>query len=288
MYSLPIIYGRLFLSKEYFMKIILRFIGLFCFIIYGFGQNYKMVYSFEMKYNSKHEGIREYMVLLQKGQESEFLNQKYYVIDSINRQNPKQKQYITPRYSDIVKNSSELGKSLFYKHLDGFIYEYPKFVQLKWNIHKEKKDILGYHCQRATVDYGGRHWEAWFSNEIPIQSGPYVFRGLPGFILEIKDIEEYFKYQMISIEKQHEIKWVEPSAVMDGKIERLKEDRWLAIVQSYYNNPIANYKLHNWKMYKQDGSEFTEQDYKEMGRQIQNELKRKNNPIEKEYQLIVE
>lgn len=270
------------------MKIILRFIGLFCFIIYGFGQNYKMVYSFEMKYNSKHEGIREYMVLLQKGQESEFLNQKYYVIDSINRQNPKQKQYITPRYSDIVKNSSELRKSLFYKHLDGFIYEYPKFVQLKWNIHKEKKDILGYHCQRATVDYGGRHWEAWFSNEIPIQSGPYVFRGLPGLILEIKDTEEYFKYQMISIEKQHEIKWVEPSAVMDGKLERLKEDRWLAIVQSYYNNPIANYKLHNWKMYKQDGSEFTEQDYKEMGRQIQNELKRKNNPIEKEYQLIVE
>lgn len=252
---------------------------------YGFGQNYKMVYAFDMKYNPQHEGIREYMALLQQGQESEFLNQKYVTIDSLNRQNPKQKQYITPRYADIVKNTAEPQTSLFYKALDGFIYEFPKTIDLQWQIHQEKKEILSYQCQRATVDYGGRHWEAWFSDEIPIHSGPYIFRGLPGLILAIADQEGYFKYQLISIEQQPEIRWVEPQAVMDGQLDRLNEDHWHRIIQSYYENPLANYKLNQWKLYKSDGTTYQEQDYRALADQIRQELKRKNNPIEKEYQL---
>ena len=34
---------------------------------------------------------------------------------------------------------------------------------LKWEIKNEKRKIGNLDCQKAEVDYGGRHWIAWFS-----------------------------------------------------------------------------------------------------------------------------
>ncbi len=49
----------------------------------------------------------------------------------------------------------------------------------------ERQEVGGYSCQKATADYGGRHWTAWFASDIAVSEGPYYFHGLPGLILKI-------------------------------------------------------------------------------------------------------
>lgn len=63
-----------------------------------------------------------------------------------------------------------------------------------WEIQKESKSILGYRCTLATGEFRGRVYEAYFTEQIPLSSGPFKFKGLPGLILEIYNIENDFKH----------------------------------------------------------------------------------------------
>ena len=60
------------------------------------------------------------------------------------------------------------------------------------NEKNETKKIGTYVCQKATLNYCGRHWEAWFTKEVPLNKGPYFFDGLPGLIIYINDQKEWF------------------------------------------------------------------------------------------------
>ncbi|MBJ5468805.1 GLPGLI family protein, partial [Salmonella enterica subsp. enterica serovar Derby] len=62
--------------------------------------------------------------------------------------------------------------------------EEPKF---NWNIQADKQKIGAYNTQKATTEFGGRKWTAWFSTDLPFQDGPYKFSGLPGLIVKIED-----------------------------------------------------------------------------------------------------
>ncbi len=57
----------------------------------------------------------------------------------------------------------------------------------EWRLEEDVKEIIGYTCKKATVDFRGRHYTAWYAPEIPLPYGPWSFHGLPGLILEIKD-----------------------------------------------------------------------------------------------------
>lgn len=87
--------------------------------------------------------------------------------------------------------------------LEFFKYEEP-LDQFEWFIHDEKTKILGYTVQKATTQYGGRKWEAWFTPDIPINEGPYKFAGLPGLILSINDTEGHYDFKFNSIRKEKE------------------------------------------------------------------------------------
>ncbi|MCL1654208.1 GLPGLI family protein [Elizabethkingia miricola] len=70
-----------------------------------------------------------------------------------------------------------------------------------WHITNEKGKILSYPVQKATTDFGGRKWTAWFSTSLPFSDGPYKFSGLPGLILKITDSSNSHNYELVSIEK---------------------------------------------------------------------------------------
>lgn len=63
----------------------------------------------------------------------------------------------------------------------------------KWNVVDEFKEILGYNCQKATTVYGGRNYEAFFTTEMPFQTGPWKFCNLPGLILEVASTDNVLK-----------------------------------------------------------------------------------------------
>lgn len=59
------------------------------------------------------------------------------------------------------------------------------FYDWQWEITNEKKEINGYVCTKAISKINGYHFEAWFTDEIPISAGPEKFDSLPGLILYV-------------------------------------------------------------------------------------------------------
>lgn len=72
---------------------------------------------------------------------------------------------------------------------------------LNWVLFPEKKVIGNYQCQKAELNFAGRKWTAWFTDEIPYYDGPYKFRDLPGLIVEIKDVSNSHSFQLQSTKK---------------------------------------------------------------------------------------
>ena len=59
--------------------------------------------------------------------------------------------------------------------------------EIQWEISDSTKSVLGYDCIKATANYHGRNWAAWFAPDIPLQEGPWKLTGLPGLILEASE-----------------------------------------------------------------------------------------------------
>ncbi|MDE6810470.1 MAG: GLPGLI family protein, partial [Muribaculaceae bacterium] len=64
-----------------------------------------------------------------------------------------------------------------------------------WIVTDSVKTIIGYECIKATTDFKGRQWIAWFAPEIPISDGPWKLHGLPGLILEAYDKSHDYEFE---------------------------------------------------------------------------------------------
>jgi GLPGLI family protein len=94
------------------------------------------------------------------------------------------------------------GKLTFTDFVDPNRLKYVEsLVLFNWKLTGDSSTIRGYKVQKATCDFGGRSWVAWFSPEIPYSNGPYKFNGLPGLILNIHDSRNHYIFEFLSIEK---------------------------------------------------------------------------------------
>lgn len=96
----------------------------------------------------------------------------------------------------ILKNFSNEEIS-YYSKIDSQLFYYNEVMNLNWKILLDKKLINGLECQLAEVQYGGRLWKAWFTEDIPLGLGPYKFNGLPGLIVEISDDKDTHIFSLI-------------------------------------------------------------------------------------------
>jgi GLPGLI family protein len=71
-----------------------------------------------------------------------------------------------------------------------------------WDIKNESKVILGFSCQKATTEFRGRVYEAWFTTELPV-GGPWKYDGLPGMILSIHSLDNYISYLAVSLKTKN-------------------------------------------------------------------------------------
>lgn len=135
----------------------------------------------------------------------------------------------------IIRSRFELGY---------FEYEM-KIPDFSWEIQSEKKEILGYTVQKADLEYAGRNWTAWYAEEIPIPSGPYIFEGLPGLILEMYDKEEIFHFTAIAIENKKK----EIYKKIEDDITKTNREEYFQLEKRFHENPNAyfsDYKEHGY------------------------------------------
>lgn len=79
------------------------------------------------------------------------------------------------------------GKTCLIERLEMNNYKILEDEKIDWKIAPETSKIGEYKAQKATTNWGGRNWTAWFSTDLPFQDGPYKFKGLPGLIVKMED-----------------------------------------------------------------------------------------------------
>ena len=113
-----------------------------------------------------------------------------------------------PDLEDVYFNFHSKGNLFFTSLVLFYDYCYEETIPvIDWNIEQNKDTtIIGYHCLFATMQYGGRHYNAWFAPDIPIKYGPYKFNGLPGLIMKISDDDGLFDWVAVGITTPKRIK----------------------------------------------------------------------------------
>ncbi|MDR1054376.1 MAG: GLPGLI family protein, partial [Prevotellaceae bacterium] len=87
-----------------------------------------------------------------------------------------------------------------------------------WNIENSFEEIASYNCQKATTNYKGRIWTAWFCPDIPVGEGPWKLRGLPGLILKAEDSKGHFRFTCAGFKQLVQKRIIEKDQTHDYQI----------------------------------------------------------------------
>ncbi|MDR4894987.1 MULTISPECIES: GLPGLI family protein [unclassified Chryseobacterium] len=123
--------------------------------------------------------------------------------------------------NDSLYISNYLGRDFYTIYIEG----------IHWKIDNlTNKIIQGYKCTKAVAKVGRRTYIAWFTYDVPINDGPYKFKGLPGLILKVNDESQYFNFELLSITKINL-----PISYKKGLL--ITKDQYLAKRKEYSNDP---------------------------------------------------
>jgi GLPGLI family protein len=151
------------------------------------------------------------MVLLLGPNVSLFVNRANYMLDTAMRRFTTKEQAINYISNPQVPKAAVLyriyknypkGKITFTDHIPSDTYRFEEYLDIiNWQIWNDTSTVCGYKSQKATCDFGGRSWVAWFAPELPYSDGPYKFNGLPGLIVKISDTRNHYDFELISVNK---------------------------------------------------------------------------------------
>jgi GLPGLI family protein len=179
---------------------------------------------------------RDTMQLSIDGTRTSFMVISQYKLDSIYSKTRRKAPSIVEENQLVInmqksKNPYRIyteGMSAIYRrplgpHSD-FLYE--EQLELDWKLDSGSKNVLGYACKKARLDYGGRTWTAWYAPDLPYNAGPYKFKGLPGLILEMDDDTASYQFIAIAMEQKGGFTYdpVEPIENKEVLFELSRED----------------------------------------------------------------
>lgn len=116
---------------------------------------------------------------------------------------------------------------------DYLIYTEP-LPAFEWKLEDQTREILGYVCRRATCSFAGRKYVAWYASEIPLDLGPWKFRGLPGLILAVAD-----DAGVLSLEASGIVRRRVPVTMDDRNYLKTSRKKLLATVKKAMIDPIG-------------------------------------------------
>lgn len=84
--------------------------------------------------------------------------------------------------------------------LQDYTYEDSLNIQ-NWEIKDSVKTIMGYDTKMAECYFRGRHWTAWFTEEIPVNNGPWKLGNLPGLIMQAYDDGMQYHFLIVGLQR---------------------------------------------------------------------------------------
>lgn len=145
--------------------------------------------------------------------------------------NPWPLEIIRPIRGEKADLKYRLSTSAFFVYSDSV-------PTLEWSFCDEATDsIMGYDCRKATAEFAGRNYTAWFTPEIPLPFGPYKFCGLPGLILKIEDAEQQFAWEAIGFERTNNP--IMEYTYRDGNDKRCSAADVEKTLVRYFKSPVG-------------------------------------------------
>ncbi|MEM5539399.1 GLPGLI family protein [Olleya sp. AS48] len=112
--------------------------------------------------------------------------------------------------------------------------------KLDWDLnHPDTLKIGTYMCNKATTNFRGRNYIAWYTNDIPITFGPWKFHGLPGLILDMYDQTHKYEWIVTKITKK---------TINEKTLNQDKHDvniglkAFVALREEVFNTKMNNFK----------------------------------------------
>lgn len=162
-------------------------------------------------------------------------------------------------------------------------------TKFNWKILNEKAKIGAYDAQKATTDFGGRKWTAWFTTAVPLQDGPYKFHGLPGLIVKIEDADKNYSWELKGNKKVPNfqettfLESISPGG-NGGKVQEVSREKFEKTWTEFKKDPFASTRpLLKPEMLSQKmpGSDVTIGDMvKQQEKMLKDFFGANNNPIE--------
>lgn len=253
---------------------------------YHLAQTHRFIYEFKYKPDSTaNEYEKTNMTLDINPDEVKFYSYEYAETDSIN----KVRNFHSANWDNnypALKRKRNSFKNLNYVLFDGF-FVYETTDKINWKLIGETKKSGNYNLQKATTNFGGRKWTAWFSKEINLNEGPYKFRGLPGMVFEISDDKQNFSFNLIKSWKL--IKTYDTSDFLENFASQkaiLTNEKFIQKKQlEFFNDPLRDmresYDPKAEGEFRVYGVKVTSKEqFKELTKMAQERMKKEYNPIE--------
>lgn len=240
-------------------------------------QNNRFIYRYLKKPDSTNAQIYdEYLCHLDITQtESSFYDYNKFKEDSLLAV-----QNETPiEYGEkVIKKYSSFDTYLLTK-IYNTVYAVNDSRKMTWKMTGKKDEFLNLAIYEAVTLFGGRKWFAWFATDIPIQDGPYKFRGLPGLIVKIRDSNNDHIYELIGIQEHPK-----PVSFVSYVYPKISREKYKKIFLAYRKNPEISLIMNAARVSEGDGPK-TKEDIsflKHMEEYLRRKIESDNNHIEKD------
>ena len=153
-----------------------------------------------------------------------------------------------PKFAYKVSKSYPTMKETYVDKISNKYFGYEDEIKFDWKILSDKEKIGEYNTQKATTEYGGRKWTAWFSADMPFQDGPYRFYGLPGLIVKIEDSEKNYSWELKGnkkVENYSEVTEADKMLAqfgMSSAVNIITKDKFDKAYANFKADPLAEYR----------------------------------------------
>jgi len=247
-------------------------------------QTHRFIYEYQFKPNSESTEYRKVNMALDiNPTDVKFYDYENILNDSINKKGGH--NYSWNQTPAIKRNKNSYQNTNYEMMMDYFSYQTTD--KMDWKLENETKTSGQYTLQKATTNFGGREWTAWFAKDVNISEGPYKFRGLPGLIFELNDSKDNFIFKLAKsqkLEKTYDTSdFLEAFAgkkPLNVKIEDMHKQ-----MLKFYNDPMKELREKFDDVppgtFQVGGTKITSKDqFKEMAKVMQNHILKSYNPLD--------
>lgn len=260
------------------------------FLIAGFvakSQTHRFIYDVEYKKDStQNYTTKENYHLDIEPQSVKYYPRDFYIGDSLVTNNLAITDGSKFNTSHIVTHKPGSADYDYHDVLENVVLKLSSKDSQNWKLTNEKRKVKNLNLQKATTNWGGRKWTAWFTTDIPFQEGPYKFHGLPGLIIELSDDKKDYKFELVKSQKIEKPKnnmyidyMIENSVPVDNKKYRDSKLKYYDSPVGYLRNATQQTRSSE-EFYLNDGTKVGQNNSREVNQRLKENIRKYNNPIE--------